>query len=121
MSFSDVEMPGSSNSDSEPDIPGQVCVVPDVAAAYKRGPEKVSFCQTGGTRTAFRPLGRDELKGSAGLAPGGKQGRACLYRCLFPLQLDKQAIQHLLSLTASKGKQYGKPTRTTSAPLQGLP
>jgi hypothetical protein len=53
MSFSDVEMPGSSNSDSEPDIPGQVCVVPDVAAAYKRGPEKVRFCQTEGLEQPF--------------------------------------------------------------------
>jgi hypothetical protein len=43
MSSSDVEMPGSSNSDSEPDTPGQVCIAPDVAAACKRCPESVSF------------------------------------------------------------------------------
>jgi hypothetical protein len=40
MSSSDVEMPCSSNSDSEPDTPGQVCVV---ATACKRGLERVSF------------------------------------------------------------------------------
>jgi hypothetical protein len=39
MSSSDVEIPSSSNSDSEPDTPGQVCVAPDVAAAC----EGVSF------------------------------------------------------------------------------
>jgi hypothetical protein len=39
MSSSDVEMPSSSNSDSEPDSPGQVCVVPDVAAACERTPK----------------------------------------------------------------------------------
>ena len=33
MSSSDVEMPGSSNLDNEPNTPGQVCVAPDVAAA----------------------------------------------------------------------------------------
>jgi hypothetical protein len=33
MSSFDVEMPGSSNLDSEPDTPGQVCVAPDVTAA----------------------------------------------------------------------------------------
>jgi hypothetical protein len=43
MSSSDVEMLSSSNSDSEPDTPGQVCVAPDVAAACKRGPERVNF------------------------------------------------------------------------------
>jgi hypothetical protein len=43
MSSSDVEMPGSSNSDSEPDTRRQVCVAPDVAAACKRGLERVSF------------------------------------------------------------------------------
>ena len=36
-------MLGSSNSDSEPDTPGQVCVAPDVAVACKRCPERVSF------------------------------------------------------------------------------
>jgi hypothetical protein len=36
-------MPGSSNLDSEPDIPGQVYVAPDVDAACKRGTERVSF------------------------------------------------------------------------------
>jgi hypothetical protein len=41
MSSSDVEMPNSSNSDSELDTSGQVCVTPDVAAACKRGPERV--------------------------------------------------------------------------------
>jgi hypothetical protein len=43
MSSSDVEMHGSSNSDSELDTSGQVCVAPDVAAACKRGPERVGF------------------------------------------------------------------------------
>jgi hypothetical protein len=43
MSSFDVEMANSSNSDSEPDTPEQICVAPDVAAACKRGPEKVSF------------------------------------------------------------------------------
>jgi hypothetical protein len=33
MYSSDVEMPGSSNLDSEPDTPGQVCIAPNVAAA----------------------------------------------------------------------------------------
>jgi hypothetical protein len=43
VSSSDVEIPGSSNSDSEPDIPGQVCIAPDVVAACKRGPERAGF------------------------------------------------------------------------------
>ena len=43
MFCSDVEMPGSSKPDSEPDTPGQVCVPPDVAAACKRGSERISF------------------------------------------------------------------------------
>jgi hypothetical protein len=33
MSSSNVEMPGFSNLDNEPDTTGQVCVAPDVAAA----------------------------------------------------------------------------------------
>ena len=43
MSSSDVEMFGSSNSDSESDTTRQVYVAPDVAAACKRGPERVRF------------------------------------------------------------------------------
>ena len=39
---SDVEMPDSSNSDSEPDTPEQVCFVPGVAG-LQVGLEKASF------------------------------------------------------------------------------
>src|SRR2546421_6346787 len=54
----------------------------------------------------FAPLGRAERFSCAGPRwqgrwQSGKQGRARLYRCPFPLQLDRQAIQHILRLTIS--------------------
>jgi hypothetical protein len=50
MSSSNVKMPGSSDSDSEPDTPGQVCVNPDIAAACE------SYAYSDPTPKTFNPM-----------------------------------------------------------------
>jgi hypothetical protein len=75
MSSSDLEMSGSSNSDSKPGAPAQVCVAPDVATAGKRDPERANFKGKQYVRKAHEDDRRAFTKTSVIWQLGGEYGK----------------------------------------------